>query len=610
MKDRFHCSILILGNMARANSVKGRPREYVVCLHSTYINIIYCIIFFTFQSQVSRDNPLEDHCITHGLSDPDNPDLSEHCEHMHEPCQPCRNLLRTLDVVTDAVQRAKEQQDFDKLCYITEQAKTSIFNLKAHYLRAVAKDQKRKDTLESLQPQSGLIVMDWAMKYLPRFHREGQSDWFGKRGLSWHISVLFSKIDGELEAETFIHAFQTCAQDATTVTAIVHHLLKELSKQHTLSTVALRSDNASCYHNSNFPLLAKKLTETTGIKVSDISFSEAQDGKGPCDRRAGNVKSHVLRYLNEGNDVANAEQLKAAIESNGGVKRCKVYLCTMPPTSPPLVKCRLPSISTFSNFSLSDVGLTMWKVYGIGVGKFVFWKDMTAKKAADVILPALEVLECPTVSQEQARAVPHHLSVHHQPHEELVCPSNNLPDRESKDGQFSLFVCPEENCTASYQKYGFLQRHLELGLHKVRVPCDHKTVEDIAKVKFSKHAILRTAALANPEQSSSTESADELCIGWAQKTRATNVRFSEKQKNFISSKFFEGEKTGRKFTAEAISRQMKEVCDDSGGRLFTHKEFMNATQISGVIKRLSSKHKGDFQAAELAKIASDITLDL
>ena len=37
------------------------------------------------------------------------------------------------------------------------------------------------------------------MKYLPRNYRERQTDWFGKRGIPWHISVAFRKRDEQIE---------------------------------------------------------------------------------------------------------------------------------------------------------------------------------------------------------------------------------------------------------------------------------------------------------------------------------------------------------------------------------------------------------------------------
>ena len=133
----------------------------------------------------------------------------------------------------------------------------------------------------------------------------------------------------------------------------------------------------------------------------------------------------------------------------------------------------------------------------------------------------------------------------------------------------------------------------------------HVKLEDICKLNFAKHAALRISELTN----ASRNAEEEIGVGWALKTRAGNVRFSEKQKNFVASKFFEGERTGRKFTAEAVAKQMKTACDANGAKLFSHKEFMAAAQITGLWRRLSSK-KGDFQAAELATVTSSITSDI
>jgi hypothetical protein len=46
------------------------------------------------------------------------------------------------------------------------------------------------------------------MKFIPRKYRESQADWFGKRGLSWHISVVMKKPPGKtLQTLTLVHVF-------------------------------------------------------------------------------------------------------------------------------------------------------------------------------------------------------------------------------------------------------------------------------------------------------------------------------------------------------------------------------------------------------------------
>ena len=44
------------------------------------------------------------------------------------------------------------------------------------------------------------------------------------------------------------------------------------------------------------------------------------------------MKSHIRRFVNEGNDVETAASMKAAIESHGGVKGCYASVCKVQTT--------------------------------------------------------------------------------------------------------------------------------------------------------------------------------------------------------------------------------------------------------------------------------------
>ena len=72
----------------------------------------------------------------------------------------------------------------------------------------VRQDQSRLDVLKRLNENTVLVVNDWAMKFLPQLYRESQQDWFGKRGISWHISVVFRRVRGELQSQSFVHIIQ------------------------------------------------------------------------------------------------------------------------------------------------------------------------------------------------------------------------------------------------------------------------------------------------------------------------------------------------------------------------------------------------------------------
>ena len=105
------------------------------------------------------------------LSDPSERDFKEECDHGHHlGCYMCEDLK---DVVNDIKQQilessasmySKEYQE--DLLYDFEQARTDIFQWKAHILRSVNQDKAKQDVIRNLNDRSALVVMDWAMKFL------------------------------------------------------------------------------------------------------------------------------------------------------------------------------------------------------------------------------------------------------------------------------------------------------------------------------------------------------------------------------------------------------------------------------------------------------------
>lgn len=81
--------------------------------------------------------------------------------------------------------------------YDAEKARERILEWKAHIVRAINQEKAKIDTLNNLTSEQALIVMDWAMKWLPRSYRETQKEWFGKKGISWHVSACITKAPQE-----------------------------------------------------------------------------------------------------------------------------------------------------------------------------------------------------------------------------------------------------------------------------------------------------------------------------------------------------------------------------------------------------------------------------
>ena len=93
------------------------------------------------------------------------------------------------------------------------------------YFVLLIKKKQNRTLLLSLTKKHACI-MDWAMKYLPQHYRKQMSEFFGKRGKSWHISAVItrSQEEGRCEVECFVHLFNTCKQNRFAVMSVIEHL--------------------------------------------------------------------------------------------------------------------------------------------------------------------------------------------------------------------------------------------------------------------------------------------------------------------------------------------------------------------------------------------------
>ena len=81
-------------------------------------------------------------------------------------------------------------------------------------------------------------------------------------------------------------------------------------------------------------------------------------------------------------------------------------------------------------------------------------------------------------------------------------------------------------------------------------------------------------------------------MGWALKSsHVKRTRFTEKQRDYLSSKFRIGQTTGQKADAASVSKSMMAARDSNGQRLSTSVEFLTSQQVSSFFSRLSSQRK-------------------
>ena len=329
---------------------------------------------FVQQVHVSSSSPVADHCSAFALSDEKEPLFSSPCGHDHDnTCSQCEELKTTISDIQGYLERTDlglPDEQLDDLRHMADQAAQNVLSWKAHQLRKKRQDMARIAIIDHLDVSSVMITQDWAMKFLPQKYRESQTNWFAKRGISWHISVVARKHQEKLQSQSFVHIVQNCNQDSSVVIRIMEHILRTLKRENPqLTTAFFRQDNAGCYHNSTMLAACRSMEAVTGIAVSRVDFSDPQGGKGPCDHKAATIKAHVRRFINEGNDVQTPKDLETAMVSAGGLSGIRVALVDSLGIKDGPIKW--DGISLINNLQYSGQRITVWRSYDIGSGKII-----------------------------------------------------------------------------------------------------------------------------------------------------------------------------------------------------------------------------------------------
>lgn len=94
--------------------------------------------------------------------------------------------------------------------------------------------------------------------------------------------------------------------------------------------------------------LAPRVGQPHGMTVERMDFCDPQGGKGACDRKSAAIKSRMEVYLNSGNNMETANEMKEAILSFGGMPTVRVTACG-PPISASFPPIKLEGVSSISN---------------------------------------------------------------------------------------------------------------------------------------------------------------------------------------------------------------------------------------------------------------------
>ena len=157
-----------------------------------------------------HDFTCADHCRHFALSDPVEADFQQPCSHEHVfSCDDCQGMKNVLQEVRLGIEGSSwtpySSEQREDLLYDFDRTKSDILLWKVHIIRSINQEEAKQDAITLADDTSAIVIMDWAMKFLQIRYREKQADWFGKRGLSWHISTVITKnaSTGKVELKSY-----------------------------------------------------------------------------------------------------------------------------------------------------------------------------------------------------------------------------------------------------------------------------------------------------------------------------------------------------------------------------------------------------------------------
>ena len=333
-----------------------------------------------------------------------------------------------------------------------------------------------------------------------------------------------------------------------------------------LSEAFLRSDNAGCYRCAYLILSLPSLSERVGIRIFHYDLGDPQAGKDVCDHRIGTLKSHMRRFINEGNDINTANDMKVAIESYGGVKGCYATVAEIQDSFQSMTKHSMTGIQALNNFLFESAGLRAWKACNVGTSRYFSLAQLQkyGTPQGPTGIKELQPFSQPLQDVGTFRAGATQAQV--------VGPSWKCKNsiRRSR-----ISSCPEQGCVKVYKEFKGLEKHLDVGRHLIKLERESDYDSIIAKWAETCKTVTgdyvqgevggAPSVTESPSVSADNPSLEE---GWAMKKSKKSIRVSERVRSYLPETFFQVEETGVNANLADIACKMRSQRSSNGDNLF------------------------------------------
>ncbi|CAC5370197.1 unnamed protein product [Mytilus coruscus] len=505
-----------------------------------------------FKLHLEIESRCADHCLQWALSDTTDKsgNFKVHCLHKHDiSCDRCSLLENFKLEMQNAFRQLPPTEQLKDLQYDFETAIAKIDEWKKHILRTVNQARAKTDILDNLQSHQMLIIMDWAMKYLPNMFLGKQSDWYGQKGKNWHVIVgIFKNENKDLKHRTFVHIIDSAKQDWYSVSSLLLHALTTIKRQlPEIKEVFLRSDNEGCYKCGQIWLVMNELSQQSGITIRRYDYSEPQSGKSYCDAKIAHMRGKMQVYILNGNNINTAKDMKTAIDYQHGVSGVQSSVVAIKNENLKFTSHKWKGITNFNNLEFLPDGIKVWKAYNVGSGRFYRNDELDRLYPNVCKQEQFEVVEIDSFSS------PKNVEGNIKLQKDKVENAENITAGSPKH-----FFCSEPGCIIAFKSFSSLEQHIFIGKHDYRL--ERESTYDSVKRIWA-------------DQCNNINNEVNICLN--------NLSAGHEEAVVI------GQLTGRKVEAIDVVHGMRSAVTEDGNRRFDKSDWLQVTQITAFLSRLA-----------------------
>ena len=206
---------------------------------------------------------------------------------------------------------------------------------------------------------------------------------------------------------------------------------------------------------------------------------------------------------------------------------------------------QLPQFSSFHNFNFEDSGIKAWKAYNVGQGKLFPYSCMYVTQQVPTQLQTKEEFFGSAVKERDLKT------------------KQSVTTKTEKDNVSQcLFECNVPGCTLVFDSCEKLEKHFDVGKHNQASKSSvYNQVRRDWAAKFQSVDVLQNSSGKTTTPPLVNNKSDK--IDWGLKKHSGSTRFSPTVKEYLTTWFMIGEKTGRKADPAEVETDMRNFRDAS-----------------------------------------------